>query len=43
LTSIGLLLALESQIGASYVRDEVEALVESVLQQFETTGRIRPS
>jgi len=43
LTSIGLLLALESQIGASYVRDEVEALVESVLQQFEATGRIRPS
>jgi len=42
LTSIGLLLALESQIGASYVRDEVETLVESVLQQFEATGRIRP-
>jgi len=41
LTSVGLLLALESQIGVSYVRDEVEALVESVLQQFESTGRIR--
>jgi AcrR family transcriptional regulator len=40
LTSIGLLLVMESQIGVSYSHEEVEAFIEAALKRFEATGRI---
>jgi AcrR family transcriptional regulator len=40
LSSIGLFIVLESQVGITSAHAEAEALVELALRQFETTGRI---
>jgi len=41
LSSIGMLIALESQVGMTYAHDEALMLVESVLREFEASGMIR--
>ena len=41
LSSIGMLIVLESQVGMTYAHDEATALVESLLRNFEATGTIK--
>ncbi|HET8709934.1 MAG TPA: TetR/AcrR family transcriptional regulator [Spongiibacteraceae bacterium] len=41
LSSIGMLITLESQVGMSYAHDEALILVELVLREFEASGMIR--
>lgn len=40
LSSIGMLIVLESQVGMNYAHEEAEALVESLIRGFETDGNI---
>lgn len=40
LSSIGLLIVMESQVGMTYAHEDAEALVESTLRHFESKGNI---